>query len=822
MKKLSIFLLALFLSTNAFAAYREVFNPHTGKLDKVGVSEVSKDVTTTDCSNGQILKYNGAIWACASDQTGAAGSTFTVKEDDASKDTSTSVLDFGTGMDATSNPAGEINVSLDASELTSDAQVFYNNGGAFGGDAQFTFDDVNDVVSIGHATTANTNTPLVVSRRGGSNNMIYAMNMRRDVTDITDGGGIGILGSSQTFNLGAIQFGSTNVAGQDGRVRILPTNNGGLVSGLFSIDENGVQIMGNGDPSAPLELGHSAGLTPIVIEGTADDGFETTLAFGEPAVSDKQITFFNATDTVLGRDTTDTLTNKTLSASNNVIEADSLKDADHGEFTCASASCTIDNDVVSNDEVAPQAVSTDQIQASNKPTDGMLLTYNGASLKAQWKTCTEVTGAAGLCDGNDASGGGGGTQVIEDYLIDVTANGGVSFDSTEVSKDTTWSNGTLGAYKNIYHLGGGAQAMTVRGTGFDFSGSVTVSSDLTITGDNIEATTETDRFVFMANGSTYAPEAIDLGTDTAGNYAASNSEGGDATGIAANTVVAADIANGDHGDFTYSSNVAALDANVVSADEIAVQSVTPSDLEASDTLANLEIPTYNSTSGKFQWKTCAEITGAAGLCDGSDDGGAGGGDNITVNGAAATDANFAEGSGIDINLNTGATPDDVTITQKFVWRPEVQSAKLPLLNPAQIDAGESNFRLLFDASTPERVSLDTVIAPYQGGPLAIDFFYSMASATTNRIAFAAFVECITSGDSVDTNAGSYDGINSAWQAVPGTAGHMNKLTMTLGPSTIDSCAENDRFRLMVSRDTASADDTATGDLELLEMRVYEV
>lgn len=54
-------------------------------------------------------------------------------------------------------------------------------------------------------------------------------------------------------------------------------------------------------------------------------------------------------------------------------------------------------------------------------------------------------------------------------------------------------------------------------------------ADITILGDNIEATTETDRFVWMANGSTYAPEAIDLGTDTTGNYTATIADAGNST-----------------------------------------------------------------------------------------------------------------------------------------------------------------------------------------------------------------------------------------------------------------------------------------------------
>ncbi|ANH49214.1 hypothetical protein uvFWCGRAMDCOMC203_038 [Freshwater phage uvFW-CGR-AMD-COM-C203] len=51
----------------------------------------------------------------------------------------------------------------------------------------------------------------------------------------------------------------------------------------------------------------------IVFEGTTDDAFETTLTAGEPT-ADRTITLPNATDTLVGKATTDTLTNKTLTS----------------------------------------------------------------------------------------------------------------------------------------------------------------------------------------------------------------------------------------------------------------------------------------------------------------------------------------------------------------------------------------------------------------------------------------------------------------------------------------------------------------------------
>ena len=51
----------------------------------------------------------------------------------------------------------------------------------------------------------------------------------------------------------------------------------------------------------------------IIFEGTTDDGFETTLTVTDPT-ADRVVTLPNATTTLVGRDTSDTLTNKTLTS----------------------------------------------------------------------------------------------------------------------------------------------------------------------------------------------------------------------------------------------------------------------------------------------------------------------------------------------------------------------------------------------------------------------------------------------------------------------------------------------------------------------------
>ena len=102
-----------------------------------------------------------------------------------------------------------------------------------------------------------------------------------------------------------------------------PTINGGTYSGSFTgtMDITGTVL---------------SGASPLVFEGATDDAHETTWAFTDPT-ADRTITFPNATDTLIGKATTDTLTNKsfdlggsgnsltgTLSEFNSALQGDSF------------------------------------------------------------------------------------------------------------------------------------------------------------------------------------------------------------------------------------------------------------------------------------------------------------------------------------------------------------------------------------------------------------------------------------------------------------------------------------------------------------------
>ena len=56
----------------------------------------------------------------------------------------------------------------------------------------------------------------------------------------------------------------------------------------------------------------------MIFEGATNDSFETTLTVVDPT-ADRTVSLPNATDTLVGKATTDTLTNKSIDSDNNTI-----------------------------------------------------------------------------------------------------------------------------------------------------------------------------------------------------------------------------------------------------------------------------------------------------------------------------------------------------------------------------------------------------------------------------------------------------------------------------------------------------------------------
>lgn len=145
------------------------------------------------------------------------------------------------------------------------------------------------------------------------------------------------------------------------------------------------------------------------------------------------------------------------------------------------------------------------------------------------------------------------------------------------------------------------------------------------------------------------------------------------------------------------------------------------------------------------------------------------------------------------------------------------SAEFPSTNFPQLTLSNRRPVLAFDASTDE-TAYWTGVAP-QGltGSITLVLTIAMASATSGTVGIQAQLEAITDADATDTDATtSFDSVNnSASTTVPGTAGYIKQISITM--TNADSIAAADYFRLSINRDAdgSAITDSATGDMYLL-------
>lgn len=158
---------------------------------------------------------------------------------------------------------------------------------------------------------------------------------------------------------------------------------------------------------------------------------------------------------------------------------------------------------------------------------------------------------------------------------------------------------------------------------------------------------------------------------------------------------------------------------------------------------------------------------------------------------------------------------------RLIWGP--QDACLPSsAMPAPGVDGQNRPYLAFDASADESCDFSGIAPQGLTGALAAVITYRMTSAITGSARWQASLEAITDGDALDTDASSgFDTANSAGATVPGTAGYIDQISITL--TNADSLAAGDYFRLRINRDAdgTSGTDDATGDAEVLAIELRD-
>lgn len=135
---------------------------------------------------------------------------------------------------------------------------------------------------------------------------------------------------------------------------------------------------------------------------------------------------------------------------------------------------------------------------------------------------------------------------------------------------------------------------------------------------------------------------------------------------------------------------------------------------------------------------------------------------------------------------------------------------------ATVDFRNAQPVLDFDADTDEE-AVFAGIAPshYAAGGFTVILHLWFSSATSG----VAVVDVQVERGSTDADADSFAAVTSGEATANGTSGIETQLTIVV--ANMDSIVAGDHFRMKVRRDANHANDTATGDMELMSAEVRE-
>ena len=215
-----------------------------------------------------------------------------------------------------------------------------------------------------------------------------------------------------------------------------PTINGGTFSGSFTGTQDLTGLV-------------MSGASPLVFEGATADAHETTLAFTDPT-ADRTITFFNATDTLVGKATTDTFTNKSIDLETNTLtgslsEWNSTLQSD--SFTSLTGSETLTNKTLTSPVVTSGVLNTGVSGSAVLDEDNMA-SNSATKLATQQSIKAYVDTTVGATDLDLIGDSGTGAVDLDSQSFTITGGTGidtsasgqtitVSIDNTVVTKTGT-------------------------------------------------------------------------------------------------------------------------------------------------------------------------------------------------------------------------------------------------------------------------------------------------------------------------------------------------------------------------------------------------
>ena len=302
----------------------------------------------------------------------------------------------------------------------------------------------------------------------------------------------------------------------------------------------------------------------FVFEGSTDNAFETSLTVTDPT-ADRTVTIQDATTTLVGRDTTDTLTNKTLTAPTLTGTA-VMADLDISGDVDVDGTLEADAITVNSTTLAEYISDTAGGMFSSNTETGISATYQDGDNTIDLELDVAQTSITSIYNSSLAIGHGSSHANIafstdNRIVFDIDGTSQVLL-LDGVFRPTTDSDVDLGASAKYFK---DAYIDTITTTG-----NVTIGGDLTITGDDLFMGTNTDGYVLVADGTNYNPVAV------SGDIAITNAG---VTSIASGVVVNADISGSAAIAFSKMENLTASRALVSDGSgDVSVSAVTSTEL----------------------------------------------------------------------------------------------------------------------------------------------------------------------------------------------------------------------------------------------------
>jgi len=241
------------------------------------------------------------------------------------------------------------------------------------------------------------------------------------------GSGNSLTGSLAEFNSALQSDSFATLAGSEtltNKTFTSPTIAGGTFSGSFTgtMDITGTVL---------------SGASPLVFEGATDDAYETTWAFTDPT-ADRTITVPNASDTLIGKATTDTLTNKTIDLGSNTLTASlaEFNSALQGDsFATLADSLTLTNKTFTSPTITSGVFNTAVSGSGVKDEDNM--SSNSATAIATQQSVKAYIDAQTTAQDLDIAPDSGSAQAIDLDSETLTFSGGTEIGTTASSNTVT-------------------------------------------------------------------------------------------------------------------------------------------------------------------------------------------------------------------------------------------------------------------------------------------------------------------------------------------------------------------------------------------------